>query len=149
MGAIICARGETYMRVISLLVVFLFALISPCPAPACEKQRAVCCAARSAPELFQRHPSVGIFTAPSRLSHDVLGFSIKSGAIPAPFPFLLPSPAPIRKRNPVCYVIDTYTVAKEDADSDSTMIIGHSICTPASKFRVEHSREPQRPLHPE
>ena len=141
--------GKTYMRVISLRLVCLLALISAFPAAASEKQQAACCAARSVPELLQRQPSVGIFTAPSQLSHDALGFSIKSGRIPAPFSFLLPSPAPTRRRNPVCYVIDTYTVAKEDADSDTTMMVGHSICTPASKFRVEHSREPQGPLPPE
>ena len=138
-------RGEFYMRVIFLLMVFLSTLISARPGLASEKEQSGCCAAPSVSELFQKQPAVRIFTAPSRLSRDVLDFSKKSDATGDRFSSLRPAPSFMVERSPVCYVIDTYTVAKEEADSDSTMIVGHSICAPSSKFRVEHSIEPRTP----
>jgi hypothetical protein len=132
------------MRVVSLLVVFLLALVSVPPAPASEKQQSQCSAKPSVCELFQKHPSVRIFTAPPRHWRDALDFYTNADAS-RPFSSLHPAPGFVVKESTVCYVIDTYTVAKKEADSDSTVVVGHSLCTPSSKFRVERSIEPQMP----
>lgn len=132
------------MRVMSLHIIFLFTFIATCPAFAADRQQSSCCGAGSVSEIFGRHSSISIFSPPSRLSHDGLGFLVKPGVTPEPLSVLYPSRATVRRGNPVCLVIDTYTVAKEDADSDSTVMVGRSRCSAASKFRVDLSNDPQR-----
>jgi hypothetical protein len=141
-GDIILAKGEMFMRVSSLVIVFLFACISVHSALAGEKEQSGCSATPSVSELFQKHPLARVFTAPNRQSRNVLDLSKKLN----PLSSLSSSAALDLKGSPVCYVIDAYRVAREEGYSDSTMMVGHSTCTPSSKFRVEDSVESQTPI---
>jgi hypothetical protein len=40
------------------------------------------------------------------------------------------------KRDSVCYTMRSYIVARENRDSDSTKLVGYSICQPSSKYEL-------------